>query len=243
MKKKRWNDRVRDILFPVILPLSGLKIRYEVKVVNACELIPNKPVIYACNHSQFSDIPLATRAIGRRNYTLLGKQKLYLIDRIFFNLLGAIWVDRKNKKETAEVKNKILRYLNRGQSILWFPEGTWNLTENMLMLPMRWGIIEVAHKAGGQIVPMAIRYDRKNKKCQVKFSPPLYGEQLADYRNGIQELRDVMAALRWKLMEEYSEVAERKNMHLSDFEKEKEEIIREYPPLDWKYEESVIYEK
>lgn len=166
-----------------------------------------------------------------------------MIDRIFFNLLGAIWVDRKNKKETAEVKNKILRYLNRGQSILWFPEGTWNLTENMLMLPMRWGIIEVAHKAGGQIVPMAIRYDRKNKKCQVKFSLPLYGEQLADSRNGIQELRDVMAALRWKLMEEYSEVAERKNMHLSDFEKEKEEIIREYPPLDWKYEESVIYEK
>ena len=121
MKKKRWNDRVRDILFPVILPLSGLKIRYEVKVVNACELIPNKPVIYACNHSQFSDIPLATRAIGRKNYTLLGKQKLYLIDRIFFNLLGTILVERKNKKETAEVKNKILRYLNRGQSVLWFP--------------------------------------------------------------------------------------------------------------------------
>ena len=63
----------------------------------------------------------AERAIGRKNYTLLGKQKLYLIDRIFFNLLGTIWVDRKNKKETAEVKNKILRYLNRGQSVLWFP--------------------------------------------------------------------------------------------------------------------------
>ena len=34
------------------------------------------------------------------------------------------------------------------------------------------GIIEVAHKADGQIIPMAIRYDRKSKKCQVKFSPP-----------------------------------------------------------------------
>ena len=110
MKKKRWNDRVRDILFPVILPLSGLKIRYEVKVVNACELIPNKPVIYACNHSQFSDIPLATRAIGRKNYTLLGKQKLYLIDRIFFNLLGTIWVDRKNKKELDAAIRKIEKH-------------------------------------------------------------------------------------------------------------------------------------
>lgn len=111
-----------------------------------------------------------------------------------------------------------------------------------MILPMRWGIIEVAHKAGAQIVLMAIRYDRKNKKCQVKFSPP-YGEQLADSRNGIQELRDEMAALRWELMEEYSEATKQKNIHLSDFEKEKEEIIREYPPLDWEYEESVIYEK
>lgn len=243
MKKKRWNDRVRDILFPVILPLSGLKIRYEVKVVNACELIPNKPVIYACNHSQFSDIPLATRAIGRRNYTLLGKQKLYLIDRIFFNLLGAIWVDRKDKEHKKKVKEKILCYLNCGQSILWFPEGTWNLTENLLMLPMRWGIIEAAHKAGGQIVPMAIRYDRKNKKCQVKFSPPLYGEELANYKNGIQKLRDMMSTLRWELMEEYSEIEKRENVDLRSFEKEKIKIIEEYPPLDWDYEETVIYKK
>lgn len=44
-------------------------------------------------------------------------------------------------------------------------------------------------------------------------------------------------------MEEYSEVTKRKNIHLSDLDKEKEEIIREYPPLDWEYEESVIYEK
>ena len=65
MKKKKWNDRVRDILFPVVLPLSGLKIRYEVKMVNSCNMIPDKPVIYDCNHSQFSDIPIATRAIGK----------------------------------------------------------------------------------------------------------------------------------------------------------------------------------
>ena len=52
-----------------------------------------------------------------------------------------------------------------------------------------------------------------------------------------------MAALRWELMEEYSEVTERKNIHRSDFEKEKEEIIREYTPLDWEVENSEIYNK
>lgn len=243
MKKKRWNDRVKDILFPVILPLSDIKIRYEVNLVNECERIPDKPVIYACNHSQFSDVPIATRAIGKRSYILLGKQKLYLIDRIFFHLFGAIWVDRKDKEHKKKVKEKLLCYLNRGQSILWFPEGTWNLTENLLMLPMRWGIIKAAHKAGGQIVPMAIRYDRKNKKCQVKFSTPLYGEELANYKNGIQKLRDMMSTLRWELMEEYSEIEKRENVDLRSFGKERIKIIEEYPPLDWEYEETVIYKK
>ena len=73
-------------------------------LVNEYEWIPDKPVIYACNHSQFSDIPIATRAIGKRSYILLGKQKLYLIDRIFFHLLGAIWVDRKDKEHKKKVK-------------------------------------------------------------------------------------------------------------------------------------------
>ena len=84
---------------------------------------------------------------------------------------------------------------------------------------------------------------------QVVVSVDLFGKKVlnathdTNVRNGIQELRDVMAALRWELMEEYSEVTKRKSIHLSDFDKEKEEIIREYPPLDWEYEESVIYKK
>ena len=63
--------------------------------------------------------------------------------------------------QRSDAKAKILFYLRHGQSILWFPEGTWNLTDNLLMLPMRWGIIETADKAQAQIVPMAIQYDRK----------------------------------------------------------------------------------
>ena len=75
------------------------------------------------------------------------------------------------------------------------------------------------------------------------FTPPLYGEELANYKNGIQKLRDMMSTLRWELMEEYSEIEKRENVDLRSFEKEKIKIIEEYPPLDWEYEETVIYKK
>lgn len=99
MRHHKLRDKLRDCIFPFVLPLSGIKIKYRLNVINKCNTIPGKPVIYACNHSQFSDIPMAVKAIGKRCYILLGKQKLYIADYIFFNLLGAVWVDRKDKKE------------------------------------------------------------------------------------------------------------------------------------------------
>lgn len=105
------------------------------------------------------------------------------------------------------------------------------------------GIIEVADKAKAQIVPMAIQYDRKTKECFVKFAEPIYGEKLTDYRKGIQMLRNIMATLRWELMEDFSNVVVRDEVGHQRLEEEKNEIIKEYPPLDWEYEKSVIYKK
>ena len=124
---------------------------------------------------------------------------------------------------------------------MWFPEGTWNLSNNLLMLPMRWGIIETASMADAQIIPMALMYDREKKECYAKFSQPLYGEQLADFWNGIQSLRDAVATLRYELMEEYVEVHPRCVQSAEVWQKEKNDVIAEYPPLDWEYEKSVIY--
>ncbi len=241
VKEQGIGDEIRDALYPIVLSFSNIKIRYRITPINSCETIPDKPVIYACNHSQFTDIPIAMKATGKRSYTLLGKQNLYWMDHIFFNLLGAIWVDRKNQKERSDAKAKILFYLRHGQSILWFPEGTWNLTDNLLMLPMRWGIIETADKTQAQIVPMAIQYDRKKKECFVKFAEPIYGEKLTDYRIEIQMLRDTMATLRWELMEGCLKITARNEVDHKRLEEEKNEIIKEYPPLDWEYEKSVIY--
>ena len=231
---------MRKKLYPFLMLLTRTKVNYQVEVINNSKPLSDKPVIYAANHSAFQDIPIALQAIGKHSYTLVGKQNLGILDRIFFALIGVICVDRRDRKSRGTSKEAIIEYLKKGRSILWFPEATWNLSANLLMLPMRWGIIEAAHQAEAQIIPMALDYDRTKMVCRVKFGLPISGKELTDKEEGIQMLRDALATLRWELMCD-SVVLSRRQTDITELRKEVENAIDEYPPIDWKYEVSCIY--
>lgn len=244
MKDIRLTDSafaiwVRTILYPITMLLSRTKVKYKIIIENKYMPATDKPIIFACNHSAFPDIPIAFRAVKRHCYTLIGKQNLAFVDKIFFFLAGAVWVDRKSKESSALAKERIVAYLKKGKPILWFPEATWNLTDNLLMLPMRWGIIEVAQRTNAQIIPMALDYDRVQKICRVHFGNALNAEDIISKQQGIITLRDAMATLRWGFISRNQ--ANRANL---DLEKERNamfQVVRDYPPLDWVYEESCIY--
>lgn len=232
---------MRKKIYPFLMFLTRAKVNYNVEASNNSMSLLDRPVIYAANHSAFQDMPIALQAIGKHSYTLVGKQNLGILDRIFFALIGVIWVDRKDRKSRSTSKKAIIDYLKKGRSILWFPEATWNLSANLLMLPMRWGIIEVAHQTEAQIIPMALDYDRTKMVCRVKFGMPMSGEELTDKEEGIQMLRDALATLRWELMCD-GVVLSRRQTDIAELRKEVESAIDEYPPIDWKYEVSCIYQ-
>ena len=140
------------------------------------------------------------RVTRRHSYALLGTQNLAFIDQVFFALNGTIWVDRRDKADMAATKNGILAYLQKGQSVLWFPEGTWNLTASQLMMPMKWGIIDIAKSCDAQIIPAALDYDWEKMVCSVKFGKPMHGTDFDNKAEAIRDLRDTMATMRWEFM-------------------------------------------
>lgn len=231
---------LKDRLYPLLMLLTRTKVKCKVETVNDCTPLPNKPIIFVPNHSAFTDTPIALRITKRRSYIFAGKQNLAFVDWVFFMLNGVIWVDRKNKEDTAASKDALLEYLKKGQSILWFPEGTWNLTSNLLMLPMKWGIIDIARQADAQIIPMALDYDRDQNLCRVKFGAPMAEDRLGDKAEAIRDLRDTIATLRWDLMGKQS-VTHRVDITPEQLQTEMHRVIDEYPPLDWEYEQSCIY--
>lgn len=232
--------KVRDVLYPLLMILTGTKVRYRIKTVNEYDALPDRPIIFAANHGAFPDIPIMLRATGRRSYILSGKQNLAFLDWIFFVLNGVIWVDRKDKADMAASKEGAIACLKKGQSVLWYPEGTWNLTDNQLMMPMKWGIIDVARQTNAQIIPTALEYDRERMVCSVKFAKPMYGTDFDNNDEAIGDLRDTIATLRWELMCDQP-VLYRANVVPEQLQEELYRVLDEYPPLDWAYESSCIY--
>lgn len=87
-------SRVKDLLYPLLMRLTGTKVRYRINKVNECTPLPDKPIIFVANHGAFQDTPIMLRVTGRRSYIFSGKQNLAFIDWVFFVLNGVIWVDR-----------------------------------------------------------------------------------------------------------------------------------------------------
>ena len=114
-RKKSLTMSIHKLIHPVLLKLSKNKMEYELRVINTYDMHSEKPIIFAVNHTNSSDIPMVCNAIKRHSYLLIGKQHLYLSDRLFFILNGTIWVDRKNRSNMKKAKEKITKLLkNRG---------------------------------------------------------------------------------------------------------------------------------
>lgn len=124
-----------------------------------------------------------------------------------------------------------------GQSVLIFPEGTWNITENLLMLPLHWGIIEIAQRANAAIVPVILDYH--SDSCFYSIGREMRVDQEKTKKQMILELRDTMVAMRFEIWESKPLTA-RNGYTKEQFDKIIQKSLAEYPLLDVEFENSVI---
>lgn len=225
--------------WPLVLAAQS-KVKYKVHRENKFKKIYRRPIIFCVNHTCFQDTPIVCRYIGRQAYILAGKQSLYPIDELFFHLNGSIFVDRKDKEDMTLSKEAMIEYLLRDQSLIVFPEGTWNLSDSLLMLEMKWGIIEVAQRANAQIIPVSLDYNQEDKKCDIKFGEPILAEKFKSKKEAIDYLRDTLATLRWEQIESHG-IVKRTDEFVTEAKKQREQTLSDYPLYDEEYEQSLVF--
>jgi len=232
--------KLKNIINPTLLQVSKVAIKYKIIKENKYSKKDGHPIIFAVNHYSAQDTPIICNSINERGYILAGKQNLAFIDEIFFNLYGSIFVDRKDKEDMIASKKAMEEYLKKNQSIIMFPEGTWNLSDELLMLPMKWGIIDVAQETDAQIIPVNLDYNRETKECRVTFGEPILPDNYRTKKEQIDELRDIMATMRWKSMEKQP-IVKRTDLDKEKARAELKQVLKEYPLLDAEYENSIIF--
>lgn len=164
-------------------------------------------MIYAVTHILKEDIEISAEVIKMPFYLLTDdfERTHGTLGGCFIELNGVVYVDKSDKADMTKSKETCINLLQNGANIMWFPEGVWNLSPNLPVLPLPFGIIKAAIRANAIILPLAIeQYGRKfivNMGQEIDYCN--IGSELENDMDfkimAINELRDVFATLKWEI--------------------------------------------
>ena len=161
--------------------------------------------IYLCNHRSLYDI-IVLFIILKFPVRWVAKESLFRIPIFGFALrrAGHIPVYRDDKKLAKKALFDSLSALEKGDSILMFPEGTRNRDEGTL-LPFKKGAFLISRKAAVRIQPIVLRHTAtivpprqtgrviqriSGGTVEVHFLESLSGTEVRQYRS--EELSDLI---------------------------------------------------
>lgn len=139
--------------------LLQVKIIYEKEDRERMEA--SKPCIYVMNHQSGLDVSIWGKIYPNRTVIVGKKEILWIpIFGIFFYLAGSLLLNRKNKSKAIESMDYTIQRMKKEKlSVIIFPEGTRNQTENDF-LPFKKGAFHMAVKSQHPIVPIVISSTR-----------------------------------------------------------------------------------
>ncbi len=171
-----------------------------------------KQRIYFANHVSNADMPMVwsvlppalrrqTRPVAAADYWLKNKLRAFAGRDVF----GAVLIDRRPEARVEDPLEKILEALDEGASLIIFPEGNRNMTDDPL-LPFRAGIFNMGSARPevdlvptwianlneimpkGEIIPLPLI-------CTVTFGAPIHVEEGEGKDAFLKRASDALAAL------------------------------------------------
>lgn len=121
--------------------------------------LSQRPCLLVANHVSYFD-PLVIASLTP--CTAVAKQEVSVWPCVgdLCRRLGVLYVERECSLSGARVLRQALRSFESGVSVLVFPEGT--TTHGDAVLPFKRGSFGAALRAGVPVVPIALRYERRD---------------------------------------------------------------------------------
>lgn len=207
--------RLRDKLHPILLKLIQLNrklfTKQTITVLNDPRKKTDRPVIYAITHVGMYDFQIVCEAIKDHQYPFAGDpETMYRsMDGVILSLNGLVYCDTNDKEDRRIALERAKEVLKRGTNLAIYPEGVWNVSPNLLSLPLFPGIIKIAMETGCDIVPVAVEQYGDDFYVNIgenfKVSNNSEFATMEDEKRYIEEkkieLRDVFATLKWDILE------------------------------------------
>ena len=156
MRRPAFNRPFIAIMARVFTRLLGIAPRVEGR-----DNLPHPQrgaCVFAMNHTSYLDGILLCAALPLRYpHVFAAKHEFtaHWFPRLFLSGIGAAYVERSDARQGIEGIDQFLRALRRGETPVFFPEGTFDRRAGLK--PFRSGAFAVAAQAGVPVVPVAIR--------------------------------------------------------------------------------------
>jgi 1-acyl-sn-glycerol-3-phosphate acyltransferase len=146
--------RAVRLLMRALVRVSGLPI-----LVRGLENFPREPVMVVANHSSYLDsfLLFATLPDG---LCFVAKRELagYPVVGTLLRAYGMRFVERSDTERSVRDSRELSRFAGGGESLVFFPEGTFTRAPGLL--PFHMGAFVVAAAAGMPVLPVAVRGTR-----------------------------------------------------------------------------------
>ncbi len=199
------------------------------------KLEKNTPYIFASTHLFYEDILTGVGCIDRHAYVLVGnKDQIEHNPRMYGAWAnGLIFVDRSDPDSRHSAVDKMEWIIRSGSSMVIFPEGTWNNSENALMRPLFAGPYLLAERTGAKIVPICSFWENGGDTIYFNASEPIdvSNRTKAQVR---EELRDALATMMYLSMEKHSQPLNRQELTGDLHEQHLAARCAEYLKMPWK---------
>ncbi len=196
------NDGIemRKKFHPLLLEVMKLKRKIKGdKLVVDGDFIENSPVLIVANHLTIDDIPTLAEAVEDHFYLLVSDEDEKTLNGKVLSANGVQWITRTCKESRIYSKEKAIEYLEK-VNFAMYPEATWNLSPNLLMLPMNYGCVVIAKEANVKIRPVVTVFCEGKRYTKIGDT---YDSADKSPIEAVAELRDLMSTMVYESFRKY----------------------------------------
>lgn len=197
LPKREWRWALGRMATLLLAQLTGTSLK-----VRGLEHLPTGPCVLVANHSSFLDAYVLMAAIPQPFHYVAKRE---LLDNRWvgkpLERIGTLFVERFDVQRSVEEARKVAEAARAGQSLGFFPEGTFKRMPGLLTF--RLGAFMAAAQAGAPVVPVTIRGTRailragswfpRRGSLEVIVEPPIMPD--SDDWSAAVRLRDAARAV------------------------------------------------
>lgn len=194
--------KIRRIIHPAVHLIIRAASDRPIEVIEYPNLVKGERYIFAAGHSFPGEIASNLAVIDRNAWVLIGTTDQVdhnpQMNFAWFN--GLIYVNKLDPANRKDAFRKMKRILENGSSVLMFPEGVLNNSENSLCMPLYPGVYHLAVETETKVVPIVSHAEHGDKRIRVAAGKPIdFNGKTKE--SALVELRNALATIRYQMIE------------------------------------------